>query len=558
MPNQPMMSKQTTGPLPLIATLLLAALLRVWGLTWGLPSATHYYSYHTDETVVLQAAMFNMNLFAGHLLPHFYNYGSLQLYLVNIANSLAFVFGGVDIVPKDFAAWYPQWSKMYLIGRSLTVAMGVGTVGATYALGSRLWGRRAGLLAALVLAVIPLHAQHSHWLTVDVPATFWVTLSLLWTARLATGDARPLRAALLAGVFAGLATATKYNMALVLLPLVIVCLLHSPADGKESSNKGKRGRFLAIGIVSAVVAFLVACPGAVLESGRFVHDLRFEAVHVNNPDDPTFKDTGSGFVYQITQNLNSGLGLPLLILVLASVGYVLFRRERGDGLLAAFALPYFLLISFAAVRYARYVVPLLPVVALWAGRLLSDLARLRQTVPRRAAVTAGALVVLLTLGDCLWLISPMAQTDPRDRADAWLTAHAPAPTPIGFPVQPWFGTVPVSPYFCAPGRGEWQRLESLASAARIIYTGTDWDTRLLQSPPPFIVLSEYDYRDPMRLHDPQFMAFMTALPQTYQPVFLASAQGAAVGRGQSGLPIHRLPFDMLYTNPAIIIYRRKS
>ena len=65
---------------------------------------------------------------------------------------------------------------------------------------------------------MPLHAQHSHWLTVDVPATFWGTLSLLWSARLATGDPKPLRAALLAGLFAGLAAATKYNLALTLLP----------------------------------------------------------------------------------------------------------------------------------------------------------------------------------------------------------------------------------------------------------------------------------------------------------------------------------------------------
>ena len=97
----------------------------------------------------------------------------------------------MDIVPKDFAVWYPQWAKMYLIGRCLTVGMGVGTVWAVYAIGRRLWGRRAGLLAALTLAITPLHAQHSHFLTVDVPATFWAMLSLLWAVRLATGDSSP-------------------------------------------------------------------------------------------------------------------------------------------------------------------------------------------------------------------------------------------------------------------------------------------------------------------------------------------------------------------------------
>ena len=187
--TKPQALKHAASPLPLLGVLLLALALRVWGLTWGLPSATHYFSYHPDESVMLETSSVTMNLFAGRLLPHFYNYGSLQLYLVCFANTLAALFGAVDIIPKNFDIWYPQWAKMYLVGRCLTVGMGVGTVWATYALGLRLWGRRAGLLSALILAITPLHAQHSHFLTVDVPATFWVVLSLLWSG--ASGNGRP-------------------------------------------------------------------------------------------------------------------------------------------------------------------------------------------------------------------------------------------------------------------------------------------------------------------------------------------------------------------------------
>ena len=96
------MTKFAASPLPLFCVLLLALALRVWGLTWGLPSATHYFSYHPDESVMLETSSVTMNVFAGRLLPHYYHYPSLQFYLVCFANTLAALGGGVDIVPKNF------------------------------------------------------------------------------------------------------------------------------------------------------------------------------------------------------------------------------------------------------------------------------------------------------------------------------------------------------------------------------------------------------------------------------------------------------------------------
>jgi len=556
----PPMPKLTAAPLPLLGVLLLALALRAWGLGWGLPSATHYFSYHPDESRILAASSLPMmNVFAGHLLPHFYNYGSLQLYLVCFANTLATLAGAIDIVPKDYAVWYPQWAKMYLVGRCLSVGMGVGTVFVVYRIGERLWGPRAGLMAALALAVMPLHAQHAHFLTVDVPATFWAMLSLLWAVRLATDDPKPLRAALWAGVFAGLAAATKYNLALAVLPLVVACFLT------------RRWVFLALGLPAFVLAFLVACPGAVLESAVFLRDLRFEAVHVQNPDDPTFRDTGSGFVYHITHNLDAGLGLPLLLLALVSVGYALYRRGRGDGLLAAFALPYYVLISLAAVRYARYTIPLLPVLALWVGRMVADWSRLPRPVLRRAGVVAGAGTLVWTLVAALWLVRAMAGADTRDQALAWIKSHSTASATFGFAAMPWFGTAPIDPYFSMFQRGGWRWMTPPAEAARYLYAGKDWDLDLLKSAnPDFVILSEYDYADAQRLGDAGASEYLDYLTNTdhvhpYYEVASYYYDGLSSPRRVKGLfpkeglhpatlPTTGLPHDMLYPSPTITIY----
>jgi 4-amino-4-deoxy-L-arabinose transferase-like glycosyltransferase len=556
------MRKLFAAPLPrpdlfLAGILLLALALRVWGLGWGLPSATHYFSYHPDESVVLETAT-SMSVFTGHLLPHFYNYGSLQLYLVCFANTLAALFGGLEIVPKDFASWYPQWAKMYLIGRWLTVSMGVGTVWAVFAIGKCLWGRPAGLLAALVLAITPLHAQHSHFLTVDVPATFWAMLSLLWAVRLATGEPKVWKAALWAGVFAGFAAATKYNLALIVLPLLAACFVRGGLSLSGSPNLG-RGNLLLIltSLAASTLAFLVTCPGAVLESGAFLRDLHYEAVHVQNVDDPTFRGTGNGFVYQIARNLSAGLGLPLLLLTLVSIGYAALKRERGDGLLATFALPYFVLISLVAVRYARYDIPLLPILALWNGRLLADGSRISISPACKLTLAASAAVLLWTLGASAILIRPMAAVDPRDAALEWLLQHSPPTARIGFAVQPWFGAPPISPYFSSPRPGAWQAVTSPDLKRRIVYNGKDWDTELLKSQKPdFVVLSEYDYDDAKRLNEPAFLEYANAL-DSYNQIYQHPFQSPTV-QGLHGpeLISQNLPHDMLYTNPEITIYRK--
>ena len=553
------------SPLPLVGVLALALALRLWGITWGLPSATHYFSYHPDETVVLQTSSLTMNVFAGRLLPHFYNYGSLQLYLVCFANTLAALFGAVDIVPRNFAEWYPQWAKMYLVGRLLTVGMGIGTVWATYAVGATLWGRRAGLVAALILAVTPLHAQQSHFLTVDVSATFWVMLSLLWSVRLAMGDLKPLKAALLAGVFAGLATATKYNMALAVLPLLTACFLNSSPSrfGRVSASALLRvGVHAGVGFLASGLAFFAACPGALLETSTFVKDVRYEAVHVQNTDDPTFRDTGNGFVYHITHNLDAGLGLPLLALALLSVGYALYKHQRGDGLLAAFALPYYVLISLAAVRYARYTIPLLPILALWTGRMLADGSRLPRLGLRRVAVSVAVAGFLATAVNALLLVSAMAGTDTRDQALFWLNSGTTIPAKIGFAVQPWFGTAPVSPYFPLPRPGAWQAVTPSEIQRRIVYSGTDWNgAALLAEKPDVVVLSEYDYDDALRNHNADAAAYLAALKQNYEPAagFLPTLPYPIGGSTKrNGLLSRGLPHDMLYPSPDLVIYWRNG
>jgi hypothetical protein len=68
-------------------------------------------------------------------------------------------------------------------GRYLAAAFGIGTVLLTFEIGKTLYGRLAGSLAALFMALMPYHVIVSRQVLLDGPMTFFATLTLYMLAR---------------------------------------------------------------------------------------------------------------------------------------------------------------------------------------------------------------------------------------------------------------------------------------------------------------------------------------------------------------------------------------
>jgi 4-amino-4-deoxy-L-arabinose transferase-like glycosyltransferase len=130
--------------------------------------------------------------------------------------------------------------------RLVSIACAVATVGATFALGRRLYGPRVGLAAAALLAVAPLHVRDAHYATADVPAALFATLAVLAAAR--TLEDGRARAAAWAGFAAALAAATKYQAGVVAL-VVVLPRPRRPARGEPVSRA-----------TAARIALAAACP----------------------------------------------------------------------------------------------------------------------------------------------------------------------------------------------------------------------------------------------------------------------------------------------------------
>jgi 4-amino-4-deoxy-L-arabinose transferase-like glycosyltransferase len=98
------------------------------------------------------------------------------------------------------------------------MAFGAAAVWTTYLFGARAWSRRAGLVAAVLFALMPRVFFHAHLACFDVPITaMWILCVYVhWRAQ----ERRSLGWALAVGVVFGLALETKHNA--WMLPAVLV------------------------------------------------------------------------------------------------------------------------------------------------------------------------------------------------------------------------------------------------------------------------------------------------------------------------------------------------
>jgi len=235
--------------------------------------------------------------------------------------------------------------------------MAVGTVAVCAFLGRRLYGPLGGLLAALGLAVMPLAVRFAHLANTDTPMVLWIGLVTLWGVRIVQD--RRLADCFWAGVFVGLAGATKYPGALVALPVGLACWL------RVSSLRDK-GIWLAGG--ASVLTFALASPYVVLDASTAMEALgKMGEDHVLTEK----HSSGTSWEHVLRVNLRYGLGLVGLVMLIPGLFWHPFQRRREEWVVVAGLIVFLLLLAVARSDFMRYALPLAPLVAvLWVRPLL--------------------------------------------------------------------------------------------------------------------------------------------------------------------------------------------
>lgn len=446
MPEKPIDQTRSTALWLLLGILAVAAFLRLFGIHYGLP-----HRYFVDESVEVNRAL---KLGAGHWDWELARtLKGCYFYILFLEYGLYFLFLHVSAGVKsaaDFALHYAtDPTPFFLIGRVTTAVMGTATVGVLYLFGRRFEEKRACLAAAFFLAVAVNHVDKSHPVTLDVPVTFFTLLSLYFMTRIT--EAGTWRNYIFAGLFLTLATLTKINLVLLILPFSIAHLwqfFHS--NGRPSSWKGLFGRKWILTLFGCLLFYLAANPGILVNLREVLErfNVFFGAAEV--PDQVVINYFGiqiSGIRFYAESFLKSfGIGIGIL----GAVGMVelLFARDKRHWIFLGFFLLLVLIMAMTKGMYSnRYALPLFPLFALYAGIAFDTILR-RVRASKMIVLSLGILLGLQPFFKSLAHDLLYTKKDTRTLALEWFESHVPSGSKVliqGLRTFPNICTIPLKP-----------------------------------------------------------------------------------------------------------------
>ena len=421
------------------AALVLLCLGALW-LEFRHIERTMPYPRHVDEGFIAGPA--RIMLQTGSLHPQTFNYPSLPKYLTAAGMAVGFLRGASQLEVREIRYLgnmnYPHYdTRVMQTARQLFAALSVLALAAT---GFSAWlafrQPIAILLAPLILLTSPLFFFHSWtYLNVDIVGTSFVMLTL---AACLHGIRRltVTHSAVVPALFAGLATGSKYTLALVALPILSAVGLYFTA--------GRRIWAWTTALLTTGAAFLVAVPFSVIDIPAFLDGVASEAFHYASGHRGFNGEPGlDQFLYYMRHFASEFRVTGAIVAGLGLAAYAVADWRRAI-VLAVFPAGLLWLLSSQRVHFPRNVLSLHPFVAMFAacgliqlyGWTLRLTARWGRQQTRRSTRVVVALALLLATVP-LWNLADHVRdrTDSRNLAQTWIEEHLSTDWTIVIPTE---------------------------------------------------------------------------------------------------------------------------
>lgn len=537
-----MIDERVAGRAALGLILIVALGWRLHNIGFGLPSL-----YDPDEPIFMITAL--RMLAEASLNPGWFGHpGSTTIYLVALIDAgiagWGLVSGRYADIGEFSRAAYANPGLLFIPARVAMALLGTLCVGLTYALGRRLHGTTTGLIAAALLAVNSLHIAWSQVIRTDIHASIFMLASLLFAARIA--ERGRLRDYLLAGAFAGLATVTKWPAA-----TVFVAVIGAFIFARRQQNGAERPPLVRLVAAAAAVfaAMFIASPYIFLDWHTVIANVSGEVKsgHLGH--------NGGSFV----DNLAYYLGGP----VAGSTGAIGLVLALGGAALAAVpsastspiarwtmipaTILFLALICTQNLIWSRWVLPVLPMICIFAGFALATLGELigRRLSGIRMAIAIGALGILAGTPSLMAAIAGSTEraNDTRIQAARWAADHIPRGSRVVFEHlelklrdQPWQILFPIGDAGCIDGKRalsggiSYAQVQQLRNGSPIVDLGNVSRQRIESCRADYAVLAYYDlYRAEGARYPAELATYRTLLANGRTVALFRPAPGRAGG-----------------------------
>lgn len=474
----------------------------------------------------------------------FYNYGSLFFFIQKFFSTLAPASGDViSIMRADL-----------LLGRGVNAIFGAGVVWLVFAYLFKRTHLVGAVIGAALVCFAPGLVVHSRFYTPDILSTFLIFLALYLASDLeGKTDWKPYA---WIGLVAGLAMGTKYTGFLAILATVPYLL---------KLEKSLRFQMLIATAGATLLGFLVSTPGVFLNPNAFAQGFGYELWHSKAGHGMVFAGTSPAVLYHLG-NLAATLGFISVILGCLGLGRAAYRKHDWAIGLILFALAYYVVLSQAEIKFARYVFPLIPVFAVGFGWLVG---RMHENGEKKWKIGVSVAAFSLAgffgggISGSATATNQMVNPDPRDQIAEYLAKNGNGKS-VGLVSDPWFYSPTLYPLAQAPRSVQFSaREEARLNAVNPVVLRyvpanpderQDWDKRLLtELKPDFVVFSSFEAEGYLRLanQDSQrpevknYTDFLEILTKDYSFIKVF---------GPNSEEVH----DMMYPRPYLQLWQRKA
>jgi hypothetical protein len=389
---------------------LLIIFLSLHGSSWG-----RVEDWHPDQMAFKNLPLESFSLVpVSYQKPPFHSYFSLAARLP--AKAVAYLLQ----VPTSTA-----YAIELLFVRILTVFLFTGSVYLVYRITKRSFGSLPSIVMVLLTASSAGFIAFSHFLTAEIPVTFWMLLALFFSVHILYNP--NLQNYLLAGFFTGLAAATKYNGLGMGISLVAAHFLACHEFAWFRIQFWKQSIFnkkLIFGLLMVPFGFLVGNPFALFDNARFINDFMY-----NLSVTPVYTGEWGGnsyllFFVRIVEVIGLPFFLVLCLGLLFSLFYIFSSKENEVDrkvltvLWVTFLVYYLYIGSFPRLE-TRFVLPIVPVALIIMGPFI------RRISPYKKLWLSSLAIILLYNFVSGYYVGKRFLDDPRMDSQSWVMNNIP-------------------------------------------------------------------------------------------------------------------------------------